>query len=317
MRNVLKMNTIAIGVDIGGSHISCAACDLSGHKYLPETLSGSGLDNQGNSEKILDIWAHTLVETIQKTESNEVTGIGFAMPGPFDYVNGIALFKGNNKKYENLYGLHVSELLIGKMKMKKQIPVRFINDATAFALGEDWIGKSRGTRNSLAITLGTGFGSAFLSDHLPLVTGSKVPEMGCVWHLPFKEGSADDYFSTRGLLKRYHDRTGKTLSGVKELAARVPDEPLVKMLFDDFGYNLGAFLHPWIEKANIEALVIGGNISNAHSLFGDSLKGYFSENKINIRIAISELKETASIIGSALLADNNFYNNLKPLLEHM
>ena len=75
-------------------------------------------------------------------------------------------------------------------------------------------------------------------------------------------------------------------------------------------------MHPWIEKANIEALVIGGNISNAYNLFGESI-GYFSENKINIRIALSELKETASIIGSALLADNNFYNNLKPLLEYM
>jgi glucokinase len=311
------MNTIAIGVDIGGSHISCAACDLSSHTYLPETHSENGLDNQGSAGEIIDIWARTILETIRKTKSKKVTGIGFAMPGPFDYIAGIALFKGNNKKYENLYGLHVPELLMKEMKMEVQVPIRFINDATAFALGEDWIGKSSGTRNSLAITLGTGFGSAFLSNHLPLVTGNKVPEMGCVWHLPFKEGSADDYFSTRGLLKRYHERTGKTLSGVKELAALAPDESVVQNLFDDFGYNLGVFLHPWIKKADIEVLVIGGNISNAFHLFGESLKGYLSEKQINIRIALSELKETASIIGSALLADNNFYNNLKSLLEHM
>ena len=311
------MERMAVGVDIGGSHVSCAACDLSQKKFLPETRSENGVDNQDPPSKIISAWAGAILGTMQRFKGKKISGIGFAMPGPFDYVQGIALFKGNNKKYESLYGLNVSQALRKEMGLPETVPVRFINDATAFALGEDWLGKAAGTERSLSITLGTGFGSAFLSGHLPVVTGNQVPEMGCVWYLPFKNGSADDYFSTRGLLGRYHERTGKTLPGVKELAELVQKEPIVRLLFEDFGSNLGAFLQPWIEKAGTEILVIGGNISHAFDLFGDSLQKYFAGHGVKISIAVSELKETASIIGSALLADDPYYAKLLPALEHM
>lgn len=311
------METLAVGVDIGGSHISCAACDLAEKKYLVETLSESDLDNQGTPEEIITTWARTIGETLRKLKAKKITGIGFAMPGPFDYVKGIAMFKGNNKKYENIFGLNVPDALRKKMKLPGDFPVRFINDATAFALGEDWLGQAAGTRKSLSITLGTGFGSAFLNDHLPVVTGENVPEMGSLWYLPFKDGSADDYFSTRGLLNRYYEKTITTVSGVKELASMASGDPLIRSLFDDFGMNLGAFLYPWIEKSETEILIIGGNISNAFNLFGESLKNYFAGKGLNLRIAVSKLKETASIIGSALLSDDLYYQKLLPALRHM
>ena len=66
--------------------------------------------------------------------------------------------------------------------------------------------------NSLSITLGTGFGSAFISNRIPIVDGPLVPRLGCVYHLPYRDGIADDYFSTRGLLGRYKKLTGKELT---------------------------------------------------------------------------------------------------------
>ena len=205
---------LAIGVDIGGSHISCAACNLTDKKYLPETHSENELDNHASADEIIGIWAQTIQETIQKSGMNEITGIGFAMPGPFDYARGIALFDEGVKKYENLYGLNVADTLRKKMNLPENFPVRFINDAMAFAIAEDWIGKSSGSKRSLAITLGTGFGSAFLSHHIPVVSGDEVPAFGYVYHLPVETGNADDYFSTRGLLGRYKSKTGQSLSGV-------------------------------------------------------------------------------------------------------
>jgi len=311
------MEVLAIGVDIGGSHISCAASDLSEKKYLGRTHSESALDNQGTPDEIISIWARTILQTMQKLDGKKITGIGFAMPGPFDYVKGIGLFKGNNRKYERLNGVNVSLALRREMKLQDNISIRFINDATAFALGEDWLGKAAGTKRSLSVTLGTGFGSAFLTDHLPLVTGDQVPEMGCLWYLPFRDGSADDYFSTRGLLNRYHDKAGKSLTGVKELTLMAKNEPLVQALFDDFGTSLGLFLQPWIEKAGIEILILGGNISNAFGLFGESLKNYFTSHGIKTRIEVSGLGETSSIIGSSLLADDEYYEKLLPAVKKM
>ena len=306
---------LAIGVDIGGSHISCAAIDLAEKHYLPVTFSENELDNHAPADEIFGIWASTISKTIQKVGAENVSGIGFAMPGPFDYANGIAWFDEGVKKYENLYGLNVAEALRMKMNLSKDFPIRFINDAMAFAIAEDWIGKSAGTSRSLAITLGTGFGSAFLRNHLPVTSGCEVPALGYVYHLPFENGNADDYFSTRGLLERFEKRTGQKLSGVKELAVLSKKNPIANELFTDFGYKLGLFLKPLLENFGTEALVIGGNISNAFSLFGPSLLSHFEKNNVRARIEISDLKETASMIGSAVLADDTYYEKIKPIFE--
>ena len=313
----ISMRSIAIGVDVGGSHVSCAACNLDEKRYLPETFSENDLDNQGTVDDIIGAWSRTIQSTIDKVGLEHLSGIGFAMPGPFDYSHGIALFKGNNKKYENIYGLNVPDALRKSLNLPDNFPIRFINDATAFAIGEDWIGKAKGSKRLLAITLGTGFGSAFLKDSLPVVSGSEVPEMGCVWYLPFENGNADDYFSTRGLLNRYHKISGIMLPGVKELAQLVDKQPGAKMLFDDFGRKLGMFLHPWIMKFDVEVLVIGGNISNAFPHFGESLKSMVKSNNVDVRIEVSELKETASMIGSAVLVDESYYDRVKLLLTQM
>ena len=311
------MKKIAIGVDVGGSHVSCAACNLDEKVYLPETHSENKLDNQGPADEILDIWAKTISECMEKARPTEISGFGFAMPGPFDYLKGIPLFKGENKKYENIYGLDIPTILRNKLGLATDFPIHFINDATAFAIGEDFLGKAAGTTRSLSITLGTGFGSAFLKDSMPVVDGNDVPEMGAVWHLPFENGTADGYFSTRGLLNRYFEKTGEEFYGVKQLADIANERIIARELFDDFGLKLGVFLKPWIDLFGVEVLVIGGNISNAFNLFGDSLKNYFIEKNSSLKIEISELKETASIIGSAVLINTEYYENIKPLLGKM
>lgn len=311
------MRKFAIGVDVGGSHVSCAACNLDEKKYLPETFSENELDNQGTADKIIGIWSRTIQKTIEKVGIENVKGIGFAMPGPFDYANGIALFKGDNKKYENIYGLNVPDALRENLCLPHNFPIRFINDATAFAIGENWIGKAIESKQLLAITLGTGFGSAFVKNGLPVVSGLEVPELGCMWHLPFEKGNADDYFSTRGLLNRYYEKSGVMLSGVKELAQLAVKQLDIKILFNDFGTKLGLFLSPWLVKFSVDALVIGGNISNAFPLFEDSLKTFLKSNNLEVRIEVSELKETASMIGSVVLVDENYFDSVRLLLPQM
>jgi len=52
--------TIAIGVDVGGSHVSCAACQIEEKKYLPETLSENDLNNQGTVDEINNLFLRNL-----------------------------------------------------------------------------------------------------------------------------------------------------------------------------------------------------------------------------------------------------------------
>jgi glucokinase len=311
------MKHLSIGIDIGGSHISCAACDLQNKAYLPGTHSENPLDNQATAEKIIKIWSETINRSLTKAGKERVLGVGFAIPGPFDYSHGIGLYKGSNKKYEGLYGLKIEDELRKSLKVPADFTVRFINDATAFALGEDWLGKTAGSHRNLALTLGTGFGSAFIENHLPVVTGNRVPEIGCLWHLPFEDGIADDYFSTRGLLSRYQKLTGEMPDGVKELAGLAANDKKAKEVFRDFGHKMGVFLLPWIGSFGVESIVLGGNISHAFPLFGSELTGFISKSHPDLEISVSELKESASIIGSAVLSDNEFFRKIEPLLAYM
>ena len=311
------MNYAAIGVDIGGSHISSAACDVNGQTLLKDTLTENDLDNHASAEEIISIWGKTLQETIEKVGRQNVGGIGFAMPGPFDYVKGVPLFTGANQKYEHLYGLDVPKNLRDYLELPEDFPVRFINDATAFAIGEDWLGNAKGFSRSLCITLGTGFGSAFLREGLPVVKGGEVPEMGCLYHLPFDGGTADDYFSTRGLVNRYNKLTGKKVTGAREIAEAAKVEDAALEVFRDFGARLVELLEPWIRKFGVEVLVIGGNISNAFDFFGPSLNEALKKEGLDVAVLTSYLQELAAMAGSARLIEEGFWKRVEPLLKDM
>jgi glucokinase len=311
-----KLQNIALGVDIGGSHITAVAVNMETKAIIPGTLAGLPVDNKAEAHEIIEVWAEALRMVLGKINIFNVRGIGFAMPGPFDYVKGICLIRGV-PKYEKLYGVNVGKAISSKLGLPCDCRVRFMNDASSFAVGEAWAGKAKGFSKSMAITIGTGFGSAFLEDKIPVVDGPLVPKMGCVYHLPFEKGIADDYFSTRWLVEKYHDVTGKKAEGAKEVADAAKREAAVKAIFDTFGENLGLFLAPWLIKFGAEVLVIGGNISNAYDLFAEKFDGKLKSAGCKTHIEISGLKENAALLGSAYLLDDSFWKAVQYALPLM
>lgn len=307
---------IAIGTDIGGSHISCAAIDLASGKILRDTLTERQVNNQAQASTIIGIWSKALSDVIDKVKVENVKGIGFAMPGPFDYVKGICYIRGV-AKYENLYGFNITDAISSSLGVHDGFLIRFMNDASSFAVGEAWAGSASKFNRSLSITLGTGFGSAFISNRIPIVDGPEVPKLGCIYHLPYKDGIADDYFSTRGLLLRYKKQTGKELIGVKELAGLADSDKTVLDLFTDFGDNAGLFLAPWLKKFKAEILVVGGNISHAYNLFGDVFENRLRTENCFCEVAISKLKEDAALLGSAYLLNDDFWKSVQHALPLM
>jgi len=307
---------IAIGADIGGSHISCAAIDLVTGKILRETLTEREVNNKAQASEIIGVWAGALSAALTNVPNGTVKGIGVAMPGPFDYVKGISYIKGV-AKYENLYGVNVGEELATKLKVPGSFLIRFMNDASSFAVGEAWAGSASKVDRSLSITLGTGFGSAFISNRIPVVDGPEVPKLGCVYHIPYKDGIADDYFSTRWFIKQYKSITGKELKGVKNLAELAGSDKIVMDLFTEFGDNAALFLSPWLKKFDAEMLVIGGNISHAYNLFGDVFEKRLKKENCNCTVALSTLKEDAALLGSAYLLDDDFWKSVQHALPLM
>ncbi len=73
---------IAIGTDIGGSHISCAAIDLASGKILRETLTEKQVDNQAPAKVIISTWSQALSGVLDKVPHENVKGNRFCDAGP-------------------------------------------------------------------------------------------------------------------------------------------------------------------------------------------------------------------------------------------
>ncbi len=299
----------AIGADIGGSHISCQLFDLHTFQPLPYPEIRMAVDSRGSAETIIQAWSSAIAEAASDLELSTLAGIGVAMPGPFDYLQGIGWFR-NVEKFDALYGYDVRNALKSALTLPESFRLRFINDATAFALGEAIAGKAAHRSRIIAITLGSGFGATFMSDRLPVTNDPSLPENGYLYNLPFKDSIADEYFSTRWFVNRFMELTGQKIAHVKELIAT--DTQMADRMMQEFGFNLGLFMSPWIKTFRAESLIIGGNIAREMERFAPSLQKSLSLAGHSTECLQAAEGEISALMGSAALCSDDFYARINP-----
>lgn len=289
----------AIGADIGGTHITSSVVDLTNKSIVSNSIFHQKVDAAGWPSDVIPVWASCLQKSLEMVPADQLTGVGLAMPGPFDYKNGVSQITGL-AKYERLFGLNVKHALADQLGLNMEA-VRLMNDANCFLFGESWITEKTYQR-IIGITLGTGFGAGFFKDGQIVETGKGVPPNAEFFPVPFREETSEDYISSRGILRAYHQKTGQQLSGVKdiaELATQGNDQALSTLA--EFGVTLGAFLGYWLKTFEAEALIIGGNISQAHALFLPTFKKTIAEQSIEVDVILSQLLDKAGILGAGRL----------------
>lgn len=294
------INDYAVGVDVGGSHVCSAAIDLGKGKRISEPCV-TPLDSRSDATEIIDALAENIGKTIMAVGAGHVAGVGFAFPGPFDYVHGVSTVSGVGK-YENIYGLDISASLYIRLFHLGVGSFRFVNDASAFALGEYAAGAAAGVCKMVAFTLGTGVGSGFVADGRLVESGPDVPAYGWVYHLPFEGGIVDEAFSTRWICRRFKELSGEAVRGAKDVAdrCRAGDKTAIG-LFVEYGTRLAEFAAPVLERFGADMLVLGGNISRAYEFFGPSLeKGLLGRGCMTL-VRTSVLLDEAAMTGAAAL----------------
>jgi len=60
------MKNIAIGVDVGGSHISCMGFNLDSQQLLPNTFFESCADSHATPDVIIKTWGNVIKQSIEK-----------------------------------------------------------------------------------------------------------------------------------------------------------------------------------------------------------------------------------------------------------
>jgi len=271
------------------------------------TLFSKKVNNKASKDVILESWSEAINKSIKSTAFTGTIRIGFAMPGPFVYKKGVAMFETNDK-YENLYQVSITDELI-RFLDGNDFEFRYQNDATSFGVGVAIMGEAKDSKKVIAITLGTGFGSTFINNGIPQVTASDVPVGGCLWDKPFKKGVADDYFSTRWFIKTYKELSSEEVKGVKEIAEAKNE--FSESTFKAFGDNLSEFMTPVIQKYQPDLIVLGGNISNANNRFLPGVKENLKKEGLDVKFNISSLMEEAAIIGCARLFEPDFWDQIK------
>ncbi|SEL57542.1 polyphosphate glucokinase [Chitinophaga rupis] len=180
-----------LAIDVGGSHIKGTILNSKGewqmdYKRLPTPKDAKPAD-------VLEI----IAELVKDMPDYDKVSVGF--PG---YVrNGIVYTAPNlgNPNWKNIdLGQQISNLL--------QKPVRLVNDADQLGLGV-----VSGKGFELAVTLGTGFGSALLID------GYLLPHLELAHHPVTKDHDYDEYIGNKALEKEGKEKWNKRIAKVLEI----------------------------------------------------------------------------------------------------
>ncbi|MFH6961955.1 ROK family protein [Flavobacterium plurextorum] len=288
----------AVGLDIGGTHITAAIIDIVDMKVMDFSLHKEYFDSNMPVEEVMTIWEKAIRTSFKNSKVEKTSGLAVCMPGPFDYTNGICWIK-DQSKYEHFYGLNVRDLFQDKLDLSSDFPILFENDAVCFGKGEVFKDSENLSKKVMAITLGTGLGACFIDKGESISTGISVPKEGEIYDLPYKEGIAEDYVSVRGLLAGYFALSGKKVNNGLELfnLAETGDEMAVKV-FEQMGQDLAAIVLPWLEKFGADSFIIGGKIANASEFFLPVFNQKIKEAGSEILVSISTDNEQAALLGA-------------------
>ena len=273
--------------DVGGSHISAAVFDR-------EHCTVQGVVTQGYpAEQSIETFLNVLQSLATRAAQGQadIAGVSIAMPGPFDYEHGVSWMQ---HKLPYLYGFDLRRALAARLG-KVDAQVRFLNDGAAYLLGEISAGAAQGVSRAVAITLGTGVGSAFAVDGHVIREGTGVPPGGEIWNLPYEGGILEDQISTRAIRQSYQSRTGEDRD-VAAIAASAAQDAVAAEVFTDFGRTMGAALRTVLAAFGPQVIVLGGGISRSAQLFLPAAQAEL--DALSVELRVSSLGEIAPLVGA-------------------
>lgn len=276
-------------VEIGGTHVTAALVGPGDAEVSCHVRRR--LDAHGSAEEILG----SVLDCASSLPAPPEGVWGVAVPGPFDYSRGIALFEGVGK-FDSLHGVDVRTALLEGLPQRPS-EVVFLNDAHAFLLGEWSTGAAQGHGRCAGITLGTGVGSAFLVDGEVQYNGPGLPPQGRLDLTELNGRPLEQTVSRRAIRARYGDEN----ADVHEIASRArAGEVRARQLLEEAFTGLGGVLAPCLRAFGASVLVVGGSMAESWDLIGPALSARLRHTPVTVRT--SSLAGDAALLGAALAA---------------
>ncbi|GAA2331287.1 ROK family protein [Streptomyces kunmingensis] len=286
-------------LDIGGTHVTAALVDPVAGRPLPSSVIRRRLESDAEAPHILDTVARAALEL----PAGHRPHWGVAVPGPFDYATGIGRFTGVGK-FDSLDGVDVGAGLRQRMADRAE-RLCFLNDATAFALGEYRAGAAAGHDRAVCLTLGTGVGSAFLSAGRPVDDGPDIPPSGHVHRLTLRGRPLEDTVSRQAIRAHYARLASLTQDherpDVDRIAALATEGDAAAREAFRYAFDaLGRALAPWIDRFEATAVVIGGSMAQSWNLIHPALgTGLTLTDRTHVSLLPARQPAEAPLIGAA------------------
>ncbi|WP_411822372.1 ROK family protein [Leptospira sp. 'Mane'] len=291
---------LAIGVDIGGGSVKAGLFNRQGKELDKSVLK---TNSELSNARFLEIIENTISPLLH---DNQILGIGIGSPGPLDSETGHLLSSANLPLLKNV---PISKTIQNHFSL----PVYYENDANCAALGEFHFGESDSYDSVLVLTLGTGVGGGFVEKgrlfsgykgngieigHMTSVIGGAI--CGCG-----QKGCIESYFSTKGFINRYTEKTGVQLNNAEEFFNLVRSGDSEAKTILDFGILcLAETVRSAIHLLNPEGVVFVGGITESWDLFGTDLTNQIRSKifpVLNERLKIRVGKNLAGSLGAASL----------------
>jgi glucokinase len=318
-RTKSSLETLAIGVDIGGTGTKFGIVDRLGNLLYSSEMSTR---NHKEVEGFIDELHTNLIPLIDQAGGiGRMKGIGLGAPNG-NYYTGTVEY-APNLPWKGI--LPLAKMVEDKFKL----PVVLTNDANAAALGEMMYGAAQGMKDFIMITLGTGVGSGIVANG-KLIYGHDgfAGELGHTIIIP--DGRLHEGTGKKGSLESYASATGVRLttlellskSKTKSLLRNIPTEQidskkvydaamegdeLAKEIFEYTGKILGMALANFVMFSSPEAIVLFGGLTKAGELILKPTRENMEANLIQVfqnkvKILVSHLKESdAAILGASAL----------------
>jgi glucokinase len=310
------MRRTVLAADLGGTNLRIAAVDEEGKFVHRLRMATPASRSRGDIAAAIDDLAAECIETL----GHDARPMGFCVTAPaiISAVDG-TIFSAPN--LPDLDGFDLS----GALEQTLGLPVMVENDANAAAVGENWMGASRGVSNSICVTLGTGVGGGLIVDGR-LVRGADGTA-GEVGHITVEPngyqcgcgnvGCVEQYASasaithiTSLLNAEYPDsplNTAGRPSAFDVYSAGKLGDPLALEVFRRVGTYLGIALAGLVNVLNPQVIVIGGGVSAGWDLFIDCTreqikKRAFRQPGERVKLVRAALGDDAGTLGAAKLA---------------
>ncbi|MEN0065583.1 MAG: ROK family transcriptional regulator [Myxococcota bacterium] len=306
---------VIIGVEIGGSHLSCVRTDMRGSLEHHASERFDVPENPDETLRRVEALVESALEGVDGLRRQ--VGIGVAVPSPLDTDAPGRLSARILPAWD---GVDVGRRLYERFGM----PVLMDNDANLGALAEAWWGAGRGLSNFTYVKVATGVGAGHIINgeifrgstgiageigHCAVTSKGRLCRCGLHGCLEAESSSHAILAKAEEALAEAGAQSGLSADGLtidRLVAAAHSGDPLATEVIADAGHHLGIAMANLVSLLNPARVILGGHITMAGDLLVRPVRRAMAERALQsnlegTEVRVTELRPGAIARGAATL----------------